>query len=100
MPAYRNRILGLQMYKYDIKGFLHWGYNFYNSQLSKFQVNPYVTTSAAMAFPSEDPFSVYPSAKGPLASTHGRVFAQGLQDIQLCRMLEAQIGKQAVVELL
>ncbi len=35
MPSYRNRIIGLQLYKFDVKGFLHWGYNFYNSALSK-----------------------------------------------------------------
>ena len=32
MPAARSRILGVQMYKYNIAGFLHWGYNFYYSQ--------------------------------------------------------------------
>ena len=35
MPSNRNRILGVQMWKYHITGFLHWGYNFWNSQLSK-----------------------------------------------------------------
>lgn len=25
MPSSRNRIIGLQMYKFNIKGFLHWG---------------------------------------------------------------------------
>ena len=32
MPSLRNRIYGLQLYKYRIAGILHWGYNFYNSQ--------------------------------------------------------------------
>ena len=25
MPSARNRIIGMQLYKYDVKGFLHWG---------------------------------------------------------------------------
>lgn len=29
MPSGRNRITGVQLYKYNINGFLHWGYNFY-----------------------------------------------------------------------
>ena len=33
-PSYRNRIIGFLFYKYDIKGFLQWGYNFYNSHFS------------------------------------------------------------------
>ena len=28
MPAWRNRILGVQLYKYKMEVFLHWGYNF------------------------------------------------------------------------
>ena len=51
MPSYRGRIIGLQMYKFGVKGFLHWGYNFYNSRLSREQINPYLTTSADKAFP-------------------------------------------------
>ena len=31
--AARTRVLGVQMYALGAKGFLHWGYNFYNSQL-------------------------------------------------------------------
>lgn len=100
MPAYRNRIIGLQMYKYDIKGFLHWGYNFYNSQYSRYKINPYITTSSDMAFPSGDPFSVYPSADGPLASTRARIFFLALQDIRICKLLEKHIGKQAVIDLI
>ena len=100
MPAYRNRIIGLQMYKYDIKGFLHWGYNFYNSQYSRYKINPYITTSSDMAFPSGDPFSVYPSADGPLASTRARIFFLALQDIRICKLLEKHIGKRAVIDLI
>ena len=30
MPSARNRIYGVQLYKYKIIGILHWGYNFYD----------------------------------------------------------------------
>ena len=46
MPSARNRILGVQLYLYRMKGFLHWGYNFYNSQHSVSAVNPYLVTDA------------------------------------------------------
>ena len=40
-PGYRTRILGTQMYKYQLDGFLHWGYNFYNAEHSIFPIDPY-----------------------------------------------------------
>ena len=33
-PSCRTRIAGFLLYRYDIKGFLHWGFNYYNSELS------------------------------------------------------------------
>ncbi len=97
MQSARTRILGLQMYKYGIRGFLHWGFNFYYSGLSMYKVNPFVTTSADKFFPSGDPFSVYPGADGPLPSLRALVFSDALGDIELCRLLEKKIGKDAVL---
>lgn len=100
MPSYRNRILGLQLYKYNIKGFLQWGYNFYRSQFSLYPINPYVTTSSDGAFPSGDPFSVYPGKDGPLKSLRAVVFQEALQDIEVCKCLEQYIGHEKVVALI
>ncbi len=100
MPSYRNRILGLQIYKYGIGGFLQWGYNFYFSHRSFYPINPYVTTSGDKAFPSGDPFSVYPTQNGVTPSLRAVIFKEALQDIELCRMLEEKIGKEKVVELI
>ncbi len=100
MPSYRNRILGLQLYKYNIKGFLHWGYNFYYSSLSHFPIDPYTTSSAAGAFQSGDPYSVYPYKDGCLKSLRAVIFHEALQDIEVCRMLEEKIGRDAVVEMI
>lgn len=100
MPSYINRILGLQLYKYDIEGFLQGGYNFYNSGFSLYEINPYITTSADKTFPSGDSFSVYPGKDGPPPSMRAFVFKDALQDISICRMLEKQIGKEAVIKLM
>ncbi len=97
MPNYRNRMLGLLIYKYGLTGFLHWGYNFYYSQRSLYEINPYVTTSADMSFPSGDPFTVYPAKDGAYPSIRGKIFKEALQDVELCRMLEDKIGKEKVI---
>lgn len=100
MPSYRNRILGVQLYKYGIKGFLQWGFNFYYSQLSQYKINPYVTTSADLAFPSGDAFLVYPGENGPLQSIRSKVFGSAVQDVALFKTLEDYVGKDKVIELI
>ncbi len=100
MPLYRDRILGLQMYKYDYCGFLHWGYNFYYCTCSYYKYNPFVSTSGDISYPSGDPFSVYPGDNGALPSIRAIVFKDALEDIQICRKLEEYIGKDAVVKLI
>ena len=100
MPSYRNRILGLQMYKYNVKGFLQWGYNFYYSQCSRKKINPYVTSSADRAFPSGDAFSVYPGDNKPLPSLRVCVFKEALEDMEVCRLLESYIGREKVIEMI
>lgn len=107
MPACRNRSIGYQLFKYNMKGFLHWGYNFYYSQFSKRKINPFFVTDAGGAdpqnkmfsgFPSGDAFSVYPGSGGALESTRLVVFHEALQDLAAMRLLESKIGHDACVE--
>ena len=100
MPSARVRILGFLMYKYNLKGFLHWGFNFYHSAVSLYPVDPYLTTSVDGAYPSGDPFIVYPAKDGVYPSIRGEVTFHAMQDIALCRTLEAKIGRSAVVEMI
>lgn len=100
MPSYRTRIIGLQMYKYGIKGFLQWGYNFYYTQLSVKLIDPHVTTSADKAFPSGDAFSVYPYGNGVTPSLRAFVFKEALNDFAVCTALERKIGREAVIKLI
>jgi len=99
-PSYRNRILGLQIYKFGCEGFLHWGFNFYNSRRSLKNINPYMYTGGDQGFPSGDPFSVYPLGDHVYPSLRAVVFKDALQDIEVCRTLEGYIGKEAVVAMI
>ncbi len=100
MPSYRIRILGFLLYKYNIKGFLHWGFNYYNACVSQYPVNPYLTTSGDHAYPSGDPFIVYPSRDGVYSSIRGEVTYEAIQDINICFTLEDLIGRDAVVAMI
>lgn len=100
MPSYRNRIIGTHFYKFDIKGFLHWGYNFYNSALSKKKINPFLITDAINTYPAGDCYSVYPGEDGPIESLRIVVFTEALQDLRALKMLEKYIGKEETVKLM
>lgn len=100
MSSPRNRIIGTQIYKFALEGFLHWGYNFYNTQLSKKKINPYKVTDAGGAFPSGDAFSVYPYRNTAIPSLRLKVFKEALDDVSLLYMLENKIGREKTIELL
>jgi hypothetical protein len=100
MPSARNRILGTQLYKYDIKGFLHWGYNFYYTRLSKEVYNPLISTYGSGDFPSGTAYMVYPGEDGPIESLRLIVFNEALQDIRAMQLLEAFIGKEEVLKII
>ena len=100
MKSCRTRILGFLLYKYDIKGFLHWGLNYYNSINSMYAINPYVTTSADRRYPSGDAFTLYPSKDGAYHSLRGFVTYDAIADMRVCEALEAKIGRDKVIEMI
>lgn len=101
MPSQRNRIIGTQCYKFGVVGFGHWGYNFYNNQLSYDTINPYICSDAEGAFPSGDAYTVYPGPKGqPLPSLRQLVFYDALQDMRAMKLCEKLYGKDYVISLI
>ncbi|CAI0827416.1 MAG: DUF4091 domain-containing protein [Serratia grimesii] len=100
-PSARNRILGIQLYLYNITGFLHWGFNFYNSGHSREKLNPYAVTDCRNAFPSGDAFVVYPGDNlEPVESLRLQVLHQGLQDMRALQLLESLTDRTTVEALI
>ncbi|MBO4632474.1 MAG: DUF4091 domain-containing protein [Lentisphaeria bacterium] len=99
MPSARNRIFGTLLYVYGIEGFLHWGFNFYYSGLSRFPIDPYRCNDAGYFFPAGDPFLVYPGKNGiPEDSIRHEVFYEALQDQRILEKLESRIGREKVLK--
>lgn len=95
-----TRVLGTQFYKFDIKGFLHWGYNFYFNQYSINPINPFLVTDGEYFVPSGDAFTVYPGPGGkPLESIRLVVFHEGIQDMRALKLCEKIHGRKFVLEL-
>ncbi len=90
----RMRALGALMYFNNAKGYLHWGYNFYNAQYSTQAINPYETADALGKFPAGDAFIVYPTNNGCIDSVRHETFLESLQDYRALKTLESLIGEQ------
>ena len=108
LPLARTRSIGVQMFKYNISGFLQWGYNFYNSQYSKEKIDPYVTNDAgtvsgsiAPAFPAGDPFVVYPGKGGKTEeSIRLLAFYNAQTDLRALQALAEKTSYEHVMELI
>lgn len=101
MPSYRHRIIGIQLYKFNITGFLHWGYNFYNNRYSYDAINPYLYTDGEHFAPGGDTFSVYPSLNGTaLSSLRFEIFHDALQDQRALALCEKLYGREFVEKLI
>lgn len=101
MPGVRTRILGLQLYKFAIQGFLQWGFNFWYSCGSRNALNPYLDLSGDNWVPAGDTCSVYPGFDGkPVYSLHAVLFYEALQDQRALQLLEEKIGREKVEALL
>lgn len=98
MPASRTRIIGAQLWKYRIEGFLHWGYNFWYTRFSKRKIDPYVILDGGCFAPAGDCFSVYPGPGGmPYQSLHMKAFTEALTDLRAMYLAESLCGREAVL---
>lgn len=101
MSSTRNRVIVTGFYKYNIVGFLQWGYNFYNNLLSTKAIDPYRITDGEYFAPAGDAFSVYPAADGTAAlSLRLVVFYDALQDLRALKLCESLYSREYVMNLL
>lgn len=94
MPSARTRILGWQLYTERIEGFLHWGFNFYNSQFSLSKINPFIDTGSGKMFPAGDAFIVYPGDEGePWESLRMVLMGDTMEDLAALQALDLKFGE-------
>lgn len=99
-PSSRSRVLGAQLFSTGASGFLHWGFNFYNSSLSRRRIDPFRDTCAGGGFPGGDPFLVYPGPNGTAwESIRHRVIAEAFTDYRVLRAVARAHGEAVAREL-
>ena len=97
----RTRVIGYQLFKYGIMGFLHWGYNFYYTQQSKSVIDPFKVSDAGGKFPSGDSYVVYPAKDGtPYHSIRLKVFFDALQDMAALNALQKLTNKAECLKII
>lgn len=99
MPLARTRYMGTQLFLYDIKGFLQWGFNFYFSRHSIDSVDPFLDSTGGGFTPSGDCYTVYPAPDGTAwDSVRGVAFREGIEDLRAMTLAASLVGKDKVIE--
>ena len=100
LPRERNRMLGVQLYYYNIKGFLHWAYNFYYGELCSGIFHPAMNPCGG--YPNAGTsYSVYPANDGTAyQSVRQKIFAEGMIDMRALQLLEDLAGRKVCEELI
>lgn len=100
-PLYRPRILGVQLYLYDIEGFLHWGYNYYNNKWSYDAVDPFGDSTAEFFAASGNAYIVYPGDDNTAwESMRLNALREAVDDIRALRLYESHFGREATEKLI
>jgi len=87
----RQVYLGWALVKYDLAGFLHWGFNHYRPGVDPFiqSVVPH-GQGPPNYLPAGDSHVVYPGKDGPLSGQRFEAQRIGLEDAELLRLLAAR----------
>ncbi len=83
-PLLKTRILHWINYAYGLKGYLHWGFNWWRE-------DPFGEPNPKL--PPGDTHIAYPGKEGPLSSLRLEAMRDGLEDYEYLKLLEEEIVK-------
>ena len=96
-PA-RTRILGLHLYRYGARGFLHWGYNFYYGNMASGLFDPHAEPCFYKNMPGVT-YLAYPTQGGVTPSLREKYMKEAINDHRALCLLEEYIGREGVLAL-
>ena len=96
----RNRMIGIQMYYNNVKGFLQWGYNYYYDTMTNGLFDPKVKPEGCGDLPGTS-FFVYPAQNGTAyQSIRQKVFHEAIIDMRALKLFEELFGRDKTNELI
>ena len=93
LPLIKTRILHWINYRYNIPGYLHWGYNSWRH--NPFEETTGIITESGNVLPGGDAWIVYPASGRILSSLRLEAMRDGIVDYELLRKLEARYPEEA-----
>ena len=100
--AARTRVLGVQMYRYEAKGFLQWAYNYYYDRLSRGFADPRGTPNAYKMYAGVT-YLCYPvmgrGGRHVVPSVREKLMAEAMDDLRALKALQAVQGRAATLAL-
>ena len=91
-PLIDVRLLHWVNFKYDLPGYLHWGFNYYQADPFK-DLEP--DWGGGNCLPPGDSHIVYPGLRGPLSSIRLEALRDGVEDYEMLKLLEKKNPKLA-----
>ena len=96
-----TRSIGMQLYKYNIVGFLHWALCYLGGGDTDGIIDPYLDQNGNNWVPAGDTGYIYPRANGEFyESIRGIYLRDAFQDIRAMQLLENYTSHEAVVALI
>ena len=94
----RTRVLGLQLWYYGAKGFLHWAYNYCYDYMSTGFFDPLSNPCGYKNYPGAS-FLAYYTPTGAIPSITEKLMGEAMDDVRALQTLESLIGRQSVLSL-
>ena len=100
-PLAKIAMHGFLFYRWPFKGFLHWGFNYWNVSQTRTPIDPF-SVSDGTKWPGwayGDTFLVYPGPDGPIDSVRWEVFSEAMQDYRLLQTLDVDRNDKLLAEI-
>ena len=95
LPLIKTRLVHWLNFKYDCKGYLHWGFNQWRKDEDPFGETTFMNEEAGNTLPGGDSWIVYPKNGNLHGSIRLEAMRDGITDYTLLRMLEKKDAKLA-----
>ena len=95
----KTRMIGAQLFRYNAKGFLHWGYNYYYGRMTHGMFNPAVDPygyrniagASYLAYPGSD--------RTCQPSIREKQMGDAMNDYRALRLLESLVGREETLKI-
>ena len=95
----KTRMIGTQIFRYNAKGFLHWGYNYYYGRMTHGVFDPATDPCGYRNMPGAS-YLVYPGFdKTCQPSIREKQMSDAMNDYRALRLLESLVGREETLKI-